>query len=390
MNRIRVDSTSKATAQANDVVLRETLTTRLIFRPLLVDNVHDQEASVKGEFIFQRKIQADSWEDHKDLNLTQLKASEWVKIELKSIELLHFYQSLSNLYEIYKQEGIPTGGREFIPADYGLGSLLATGDEELATLLNENPDNGSELLLRLLHWFAQIGLSEQVVQQLENLELANLQELTALAGLTTLKACYRIWEENEGNSEEEFWQKTFSNYSFILSQVFAHPVVIAEEKAYVGGKNIGNVGGNIVDFLSQNDISKNAVLVEIKTPQTKLLGSRYRKNTYEISGQLSGGIVQVSNYKHSLVSEFASLQRDRPYELESFEPLCVVIAGNYRTQIDDPDKRRSFELFRSHLQGVQIITYDELFGKVRFFIDLLEGVLEQEMNASVEEDDLPF
>ncbi|HUM70281.1 MAG TPA: DUF4263 domain-containing protein [Chloroflexota bacterium] len=370
--------------------MRETQTTRLIFRPLLLDNINDKEASVKGNFIFQRKRKSDSWEDVKDLNLSQLKANEWVKIELKSAELLHFFQSLATLYEIYRREGIPSGITEYVPIDVGLGTLLAVSQGDLTNLLNQEPDSGSKLLSRLLRWCGQVGLSEQVVQQLENLEPENLQELSVIAGLTALKASLKIWDENKNNASEEFWQETFLNHAFVLSQIFAYPVVIVKDKAFLGGKDLGNVGGNIVDFLAKNNISENAVLIEIKTPQTRLLHSQYRDNAYSISSDLSGSIVQVLNYRRSLISNFASLQSNNQYELESFEPICLIIAGTHQSELTNPTKKRSFELFRSHLQGVQVITYDELFEKVRLMIELLEGKRE-EVNTNIhEEADLPF
>jgi hypothetical protein len=46
--------------------------------------------------------------------------------------------------------------------------------------------------------------------------------------------------------------------------------------------------------------------------------------------------------------------------------------------LTDKKKNKSFELFRSGLNDVQIITYDELFGKVQFLIDLLEGNINKE------------
>jgi len=125
-------------------------------------------------------------------------------------------------------------------------------------------------------------------------------------------------------------------------------------------------------MLFANNVSKNAILIEIKTPATKLLGSRYR-SIYSISAELSGAIVQVANYKHSLEHEFNALKVSTHFEIESFEPSCLIIAGNYERELDNPDKKKSFELFRSRLQGIEIITYDELFGKVCLLVNLLEG-----------------
>ena len=84
---IKIKSTSKNSAIGSDILLRTTTTTRLLFKPEIVNNPHNKNASVRGTFIFQKKGRNNSWEDYKNLDLTKLKASEWVQIELKSEEV---------------------------------------------------------------------------------------------------------------------------------------------------------------------------------------------------------------------------------------------------------------------------------------------------------------
>ncbi|MFN2576412.1 MAG: hypothetical protein ABR607_01845 [Pyrinomonadaceae bacterium] len=60
--------------------------------------------------------------------------------------------------------------------------------------------------------------------------------------------------------------------SFVLEQVFSWPCSIVKDKAYVGGKNVTNTGGKIVDFLLKNRLTQNAALIEIKTPTTRFSG----------------------------------------------------------------------------------------------------------------------
>ncbi len=99
MEKLTVTSTSKASAECSDFVLRETTTTRLVFRPKLVENPKNPNAAVKGIFIFQRKGQSEDWHDAETVPLTQLKKGEAVKLEIKSIELLHLYDELIGLYK---------------------------------------------------------------------------------------------------------------------------------------------------------------------------------------------------------------------------------------------------------------------------------------------------
>jgi hypothetical protein len=84
-----------------------------------------------------------------------------------------------------------------------------------------------------------------------------------------------IWKNHRDDGKEGFWQKTLKRYSFVLSQVFAFPMVVIQERAYVGGTAIDGSGEGIADFLVANGLTDNVALIEIKTPKTKLLGAEY-------------------------------------------------------------------------------------------------------------------
>jgi hypothetical protein len=79
--------TSRDSADAEPVVIRATNTTRLIFKPTIVNNARDSRAPVQGSFIFQKKGRNDRWEDHNELLLSRLCASEWIKLDLKAGEV---------------------------------------------------------------------------------------------------------------------------------------------------------------------------------------------------------------------------------------------------------------------------------------------------------------
>jgi hypothetical protein len=44
-----------------------------------------------------------------------------------------------------------------------------------------------------------------------------------------------IWDANRENADEEFWQTILSSHAYAISQLFAIPVTLIKEKAYVGG-----------------------------------------------------------------------------------------------------------------------------------------------------------
>ena len=178
------------------------------------------------------------------------------------------------------------------------------------------------------------------------------------------------WDNNKENDDEQFWQLTFNENNYVLSQVFAVPVVFIEDKAYVGGMKMDSAEARFVDYIFSAESSQEAILIEIKTPATRLLGSEYRSGIYGPSKELSGAIVQVLRYRTELVTNLRAITEERDYKLAAFNPKCVLILGNTGAQLTDVNMRRSFELFRGGLRDVEIVTYDELFRKVEVLAHL--------------------
>lgn len=187
----------------------------------------------------------------------------------------------------------------------------------------------------------------------------------------SLKDSIAIWNSSKENESEEFWQDLFERCPAAIAQLFPRSMLQIGKKCYVGGKELNNSGGNLVDFVYASKSTNNVVLVEIKTPKTKLLGKHYRGNAYAISEDISGSIVQVLNYKDSLIKEYYSLSKSEigsPFS--AFSPKCVVIAGTTEADLDNPTKMKSFELFRNEVSGVDLVTYDELFEKIQCVLDI--------------------
>jgi len=183
----------------------------------------------------------------------------------------------------------------------------------------------------------------------------------------------RTWDNNQKNNDEGFWQTTFKENSYVLSQVFAVPLIFIKDKAYVGGLNIDRKEAKFVDYLYSIESSKEAVLVEIKTPMTRLFGSKYR-GTYKPSAHLTGAVMQVLEYRIRLNDNLKNILDGTKHDMSAFNPKCAVIIGNGKLQLDDETKRRSFELFRSSLKDVEVVTYDELFRKVEVLASLFKLV----------------
>ena len=113
-------------------------------------------------------------------------------------------------------------------------------------------------------------------------------------------------------------------------------------------------------------------IFEIKKPNSKILNKEeYREGVYTPSSELSGAITQVLDQKYNLQREFASLvTNSRTYDIESYSVHCCLLIG---TTPDGDNKKKSFELFRRNSKDVEIVTFDELLGKIRQLKEFLSG-----------------
>ena len=373
MSTIRVSDSGPQHARFDPVVLREGQTTRLVFRPTVVRNQQDHWQPVRGELVWQRRSKhQDEWDDDSSLKLSTMTAGSGIKLELSTSELHSLTMAVRGLYGYFWTQGLPTSGQEIDLEHYALQArTLSETGSVIDKIIQEH---GTEGLASILEWAAKVENAENVVQHLSRLDVSSLGQISSVAGMSALTKALDVWNDNKDNGDEEFWQQTFEKHAFVLSQAFSVPVVVLQGKAYVGGKSIDNVGGNVVDFLLQNVISGHSLIVEIKTPVTPLLmATPYRPpNVYAVNKEISGGIVQAATAKDSFQKEFATLTRDSGKDIRAADPPCLLIAGNL-AQLDTAEKQQSFELFRRGQRLVEIITFDELYRKIEVLLNLLEG-----------------
>ena len=190
-------------------------------------------------------------------------------------------------------------------------------------------------------------------------------ELVTLEGLIE-----RYKEMIRSRLPESSWQEFLDANSFILGLAFGYPVVKVRGQASVGGHRLSGKGETIADFLVKNSLTDNSAIIEIKTPQTKVLSkSAYRGEIYPPSGDLVGAVNQALSQKQNFEREIARIKdNSRIHDIESYSVRCCLVVG---TMPGDEGRKRSFELFRGNSKHVEIVTFDELLEKLKGLRDLL-------------------
>lgn len=382
---IEVTSTSKVTAKTEPIALREpTDGTRLTFQPTLVDNPKCPENSVSGKIIYERKSKSDDrfpTEQGADfVSKGTVHVGDAMVMSLNTSETRELYLGLQKLYQIYEDMGGVQGGTtSFVQVDNTVRALLGMlrNDASAARLLGNSET--FELAKELIKLLTQGISHDELAGVLGSLEDGSIHGLSDGIGLEMLERAAREMEANLANNSEQYWQsEILESYPWVISQVFSTPCMLFGSKAYVGSKAIDNSGGNVIDFLYQNKMTSNVSLVEIKTPCTKLLGTHYRARSYSASQELSGAVNQILSYKQSLLRDYATLRANSSDAFEAFNPTCVILIGNTREFAEtagrlNSDKLGSFENFRSAINGVTIVTFDELLQKVKDLISILKS-----------------
>ena len=375
MKKIEVRPTSRSSAGCNPIVLRESERVRLVFQPILVDNPDNPKASVDGCFVYQRKTTGDRWSAVKLASLSGLRAGEGYQLALHAQEVRTFVEEIVRLYRLHGYVGgVPRRESTFMQMDKQVANLLSGGDEEVATMFHSQPEETAKVLLAFLRSIATSPERLEATEKLFSMAPDQLPSFAGLIGLAGVKNALSYWKQHQANSSEDFWQSSLAERAYVLSQLFAYPAVIIQSKAYVGGKRLDNKGGKVVDFLMATEATSALLLAEIKTPQTKLLGSEYRPEIFPLSSELTSSVAQVLRYRQDLMRNFDNLTKGGTPQFSLGEPRCVVIAGD-SAELKNQHMKESFELQRERMQGVTIVTYDELFLRLERLISLLEGPL---------------
>jgi Domain of unknown function (DUF4263) len=369
--KVRLNSTSANSAEGDPVVLRETKTTRLVFCPTVVNNPNDPDASVRGRLIHQRRAaKTEDWTDIKAIPLSSLRADEAVKLELSSEMTSRLVDGLNAHYVAHSLHGIELGLHEHEIDLFGVRDLFAfiRGDTAAAQALGTS--DGVELVANIISSAARNELLEPLSRSLESLGPEARSHLNAALRLSELRKALNLWEENKENPDEEFWQEELKQRSWILCQVFSQPMILVRDKVYVGGKDFTNRHGKITDYLFKNTLTKNAAIVEIKTPMTELVQNRaYRQDVFSPGKDIVGGTIQVIDQRDSLMKNYPNLSRGTP-EFEVNMPACILVAGKV-SQLSELQKK-SFEFYRSNSRAVELIAFDELFSRVEGLVQLFE------------------
>jgi hypothetical protein len=365
--------------QERYIILSSGTTTRKILKAIIVDNASRPEDKVKIKLLHQRKAPSGSWEDVESINLNSLRAGEGVRLDLDSETTSNLARELTNLYQMANSGQIGSGeydlivGRadEIVQTDRGRAEVLKKllelghGEEFWQTLVAEDPD----LATRLSYSKIQLDRASALQEFERNI--------------------------NDATKDENYWQNFFNSNQWIFGYGLRYQMLglITDQPNY-GGTRVTGSGGQRGDYLTETQAeAKFTVLVEIKKPQTLLVTDREQRNgCYELGRELIDGVnqIQVNCQTWEIDGSRTDSNRDTLGETLTCKPKGIIVIGN-TSQLNNRNKKTSFQTFRNSLVNPEVITFDELLERARFIVGHIAE--EEPRNEVIEEDplnDIPF
>jgi hypothetical protein len=218
---------------------------------------------------------------------------------------------------------------------------------------------------------AVVRMTRVAARPLSRTKPAELLELNSEIEVVTLERLIEHLSDTlEKKLKEPEWQAFFTDNPFVLRLAFGLPIIAVGGQLSVGGRKFSGAGDKISDFVVKAAASGNLALIEIKTPETALLGAtQYRDDLYAPAHELSGAVNQVLDQRYHLQQNIHSLKGNSGiFDVETYAVQCLVIAGR---RPEAKVKLKSLELFRNSLKSVTIVTYDELLDKLRHLLEFL-------------------
>lgn len=144
------------------------------------------------------------------------------------------------------------------------------------------------------------------------------------------------------------------------------------------------------------------VLVEIKTPATKLLSytkteprqvKNPRNDVWLLSSDLLGAIsqIQVNCRTWSIDSQKGeNIRLLEKQNIYTVEPKGILIIGNTKELKRDESIVSCFESYRRNTNNPEIVTFDELYKRAEFIVNNKIQATPNKKNENDEDYDFPF
>jgi hypothetical protein len=194
---------------------------------------------------------------------------------------------------------------------------------------------------------------------------------------------------SDPKTDEAVWQAFFEEnvwiFGYGLTYLFLSNLDERKLEQAVSGNDLWQRGKRADGVLKSRGAIAALCFVEIKKHSTALVRShQYRPSCWAPSDELAGAIVQCQVTVEQVIRK--AIEKLEPLEesgdptgeqIFTYQPRSFLIVGSLDEFIGAEgirrDRYRSFELFRRNVIRPEIVTFDELYERAKFIVDVAES-----------------
>lgn len=278
---------------------------------------------------------------------------------------------LDFLHDIAEVEFKHAGAVNITDADL---TKLVISKSQAASLVHDNQDAFLEALrgqvtkediVALGYRKKQLGIFSQLLSDPEFFDLCKKQK--------SIKGDEPLWQA--------FFEKNPWVFGYGLSYFYVTGFDEKKLEQLVQGYDLLNRGKRADAVMKTKGIINSLCFAEIKHHNTKLVeGDYYRSGCWAPSKEMAGAVAQVQATVAIAMHKLHGMQRmldddgtPTGEDVFNFKPRAFIVIGSLSEFIGEhgvnQDKLRSFELYRTSLMGIDILTFDELYERTKFIVE---------------------
>ena len=278
---------------------------------------------------------------------------------------------LDFLHDIAEVEFKHAGAVNITDADL---RKLVISKSQAASLVHDNQDAFLEALrgqvtkediVALGYRKKQLGIFSQLLSDPEFFDLCKKQK--------SIKGDEPLWQA--------FFEKNPWVFGYGLSYFYVTGFDEKKLEQLVQGYDLLNRGKRADAVMKTKGIINSLCFAEIKHHNTKLVeGDHYRSGCWAPSKEMAGAVAQVQATVAIAMHKLHGMQRmldddgtPTGEDVFNFKPRAFIVIGSLSEFIGEhgvnQDKLRSFELYRTSLMGIDILTFDELYERTKFIVE---------------------
>lgn len=325
----------------------------------------------------KQEIKAKFYEDTRGISTLQIQ-----KYTLKSGIPHNTYftfvgDEISTLYNFIRNiEVLPLRDKESAKLDDKFVRALHLTKEQALRLLNDQPELIEELLRH--------DVTAKDVAELGH-RRAQLEKFNQLM---SDDAYFEEQRQKLGTNKrkEDVWQAFFESNTWIfgygLNYYFNSPLDGEKLEQAVKGHDLTGSGKRVDALLKTHGLVSALSFGEIKTHETPLIkriSAPYRRECWQISDELAGGIAQIQKTVQVSLQNIRSRTdvtvdgEPTGEQLFLYQPKSFLVVGSLSEFQGEhginEEKYSSIELFRRNTTNPEIITFDELCERAKYIVE---------------------